>query len=214
MRRSTRVRAILAIVGILGLARPAPGQPAAAGVPAVSPEVNALAQAMADQVRQLGDAVEADLGPRPGGKELAQDTRELGQAVGEFQKVLAAARDPFQVRQAYAGIDASWNHLRVRLSPPGLATPAVSRAARRVAETDARIHQVLGINTYPTDYYGTGPAPSGLAEAKRLALALVDRAEALAAVIRADLVGGMGRACSRRRSTWRRPPTPSTTGST
>jgi hypothetical protein len=192
MRRTTRVGVILAVVGMLGPARPAPGQPVAPGMPAVSPEVNALAQAMADQVRQLGDAVEADLGPRPGGRELAQDTRELSQAVGEFQKVLAAARDPFPVRQAYAGIDAGWNHLRVRLSPPGVATPAVSRAAQRVAETDARIHQVLGINAYPPDYYGTGPAPSGLAEAKRLALALVDRAQALAAVIRADLVGGMG----------------------
>jgi hypothetical protein len=82
--------------------------------------------------------------------------------------------------------------MQAQLAQPGFATPAVSAAAQRVGQIDNQIHQALGINTYPPEYYGRGTAPTGLAEAQRLGLALVDRAQAVAAAIRADQPGAIG----------------------
>ena len=71
---------------------------------------------------------------------------------------------------------------------PGNATPGVSRAAARVDQLDAQIHQALGLNSLPPAYYGNNAvAPTGLVETQRLAHAMVDRANALAAVIQYEM---------------------------
>jgi hypothetical protein len=74
-----------------------------------------------------------------------------------------------------------------QLAQPGSSSPAVDRAARGVAQADAQIHRALGLNDYPVGYYGSTRPLSGMAEVQRLTQALVDRAEALAAVVRADV---------------------------
>ena len=61
------------------------------------------------------------------------------------------------------------------------------RAAERVDQLEAQIRQALGANAPPAGFYAGGPAPSGVADTQRLAHALVDRADALASAIQADL---------------------------
>jgi len=101
---------------------------------------------MAEQVRFLGEDAQSDLDQTPQGQHLIQDTQELAQAVDAFHDSIHQGGDPGQMRQAFAGIDASWHHLRGMLAQPGFATPAVARAAARVAQTDAQLHQALGLD--------------------------------------------------------------------
>jgi hypothetical protein len=151
------------------------------------PDLTNLTHQMADQVRHLGEDIASDLGQTPAGQHLVQDTRELAQAVDEFHDRIHDRPDPNQVRRAYAGIDGTWHHLRNALSQPGVATESVARAAQRVDALDAQLHQALGLNEPPPGFYGNGPAPTGVADTRRLAHALVARAEGLAAAIQ----GGM-----------------------
>src|SRR4051794_21443054 len=98
----------LAIAAAFGLARLGFGQ-------AVGPaDLNALTHEMAERVRRLSEDVASDLGRTPAGRHQMQDTQELAQAVDEFHETLHQRRDPIQVRQAYAGIESSWQHLRGR----------------------------------------------------------------------------------------------------
>jgi hypothetical protein len=153
------------------------------------PDVNNLADRMADEVRRMGEDIAGDLGQTPQGQHLLQDTRELAQAVGEFHDSIRDRPDPIRARQSYSGIDASWHHLRRMLTQPGNSSPAVDRDAQRLDALDAQLHQALGLNAPPPGFYGNGPAPSGIADTQRLAHSLVDRAEALAATIQNAMAG-------------------------
>ena len=75
-------------------------------------------------------------------------------------------RDPAQVRQAFAGIETTWQHLRGQLARAS--SPAVNRAAGRVDQLDAQIRQALGLNAPPAGFYGQGQAPTGIADTQRL----------------------------------------------
>jgi hypothetical protein len=149
---------------------------------------------MAGETRRLGDAVASDLGGTERGRRLQQDTTELAVSVSEFRQAVRGGADRFQVRRSYAGLDATWHHLAAELSRSGTRTPSLDRAVARVAETDARFHEALGINAAPAGYYAPR-APTGVAEVQRLAHSLVDRADGLTATVRADMTGpGVGRA--------------------
>jgi hypothetical protein len=147
---------------------------------------------MADRARELGEGIAKDLGNTPAGPNLLQDARELTLAVDEFRQTLGGVPNALRGRQLYSGIDASWHHLLGRLRQPGASTSGVDASARRVAEVDSQIHKVLGLNTFPAVYYGDRASPGGMPEIQRLAHALVDRAEALLAYVRADLRGPGG----------------------
>ena len=157
--------------------------------PAVPADLGAAARRMGDEVRRLGQDVAADLKGTPRGARVLEGANELARAVDEFRDALSARGDRFQVRQAFAGIDASWHYLAAELSQPGASSPAVDRDAQSVARTDAQIHRMLGMNDLPPGYYQGEQALAGMAEVQRLAHALVDRAEALAAAVRLDLTG-------------------------
>ncbi|MCA1685518.1 MAG: hypothetical protein LC745_05940 [Planctomycetia bacterium] len=124
---------VFAMVAALGLTRSGHGQ-------AVAPaDLNNLTHQMAERVRHLGEDITSDLGPTPAGKHLAQDTQELAQAVDEFHESLHDNRDPARSRQAYAGIETTWQHLRGQFARAS--SPAVVRAAERVEQLDAQIRQ-------------------------------------------------------------------------
>jgi hypothetical protein len=155
-------------------------------------ELGRLAGQLGQQLRRLGEVVDAEMGGSDRGRQVRQEATELAQAADEFRGAARTQADRFQLVQSYAGIDATWHNLAAMLGRPGASTPAVGRAAGQVAETDAQIHQTLGVNPAPSGYYGATP-PEGAAEVQRLARALVDRAEALAAVVRTEMAGN-GRA--------------------
>jgi len=167
----------LAMTVVLGLVRAGHGQGSA---PA---DLNNLTHQMAERLRHLGEDITSDLGQTPGAKHLIEDTQELAQAVDEFHESLHDNRDPARRQQAYAGIETTWQHLRGQFARAS--SPAVVRAAERVEQLDAQIRQALGVNAPPAAFYGGNKAPTGIADTQRLAHALVDRANALAAVIQA-----------------------------
>jgi hypothetical protein len=170
---------ILGMVVALGLARVGDGQ-------AIAPaDLNNLVHQMAERVRHLGEDIASDLGQTPAGRHLLQDTQELAQAVDEFHETLHDNRDPAQTRQAFAGIETTWQHLRGQLARAS--SPAVNRAAGRVDQLDAQIQQALGLNAPPAGFYGGGQPPTGIADTQRLAHALAARAESLAAALQADM---------------------------
>ena len=141
-----------------------------------------LARQMAGEARRLGEDIAADLAQAPATRNLVQDAQELAQAVDEFGGTLRQRRDPFAMRRAYSGIDGTWHHLKAELARPGQSTPVVARDASRVDALDARLHQALGLDAPPADFYGDA-APTGVAETQRLASALESRAESLAAAL-------------------------------
>jgi hypothetical protein len=167
------------MVVFLGLARASHGQVV------TPPDLNNLVHQMGDRVRHLGEDIASDLGQTPAGRHLIQDTQELAQAVDEFHESLHNTPDLLQRRQAYAGIETTWQHLRGQLAQAS--SPAVIRAANRVEQLDAQIRQALGVNVPPVGFYGGRQAPTGIADTQRLAHALTDRAESLAAAIQADM---------------------------
>jgi hypothetical protein len=169
--------------------------PPAASAPAtesLSGELNNLSRQMAERVRQLGDLIASELGKTPSGPILIQDAAELGQAIDEFRQALPGLPNAFRGRQLYSGIDASWHYLLVQLGRPGASSAKVDAAARQVSEVDAQIHKVLKANNYPAIYYGSKASPGGMPEIQRLAHDLVDRAEAMLAVVRAGMRSPVG----------------------
>ena len=156
------------------------------------PDVNNLSHQMAERVRHLGEDIASDLGRTPQGRHLLQDIEELAQATDEFHDSLHNARDPFQKRQAYTGIHQTWHHLRDQLAQPGISSPAVDRAARRVDEFDAQIQQALGLRGDPRVVparppAGQAPQPAaGFGQIQRLSYTLVQRVEYLQATIQAE----------------------------
>jgi hypothetical protein len=155
-------------------------------------DASTLARALSDRVRELGDAISADLGKTPAGAVLLQDTRELGLTVDEFFQALPGTPDGLRRRQLYSGVDSGWHHLRGQLGRAGTTSPGVDAAVKRMGEADNALHRVLGLNPYPAVYYGDRASPGGMREVQRLARALVDRAEALLTAVRADLRGPSG----------------------
>src|SRR4051794_31119487 len=95
-------------------------------------DLNNVTHQMAERVRHLAEDVASDLGGTPAGRHLLEDVRELAASVDEFHESLHNVRDPYQLRQAYTGIDQTWHHLKSQLVQPGVASPAVDRAAQRV----------------------------------------------------------------------------------
>ncbi len=160
---------------------------AGVGVGQVVPpaDVNNLVHQLAERVRHLGEDITSDLGQTPAGKHLLQDAQELAQSLDDFHETLHDKRDPNQTRQAYAGIETSWQHLRGQLARAS--SPAVDRAAARVEQLDAQLRQALGLNNPPPVFYNAPQAPAGIAETQRLGHALVERADSLVVFIRADM---------------------------
>jgi hypothetical protein len=121
---------------------------------------------------------------------LLRDIRELDQAADEFRARVADPRtDAFQVRRSFAAIDGAWNQLRGQLNqvPPG-ALQSFSGALRGVDQTEDRLREALGMNAPAPDFYAAGnQPPTGVQDIRRIANALVSRAEALAAFIPQDL---------------------------
>ncbi len=167
-----------------------PATPQPGGAVTVVPDTLVVtARAMAKDLRRLEQVIVQALGQTDPGRIFARDARELVQALEEFSASLNKTTSRFAARQAYSGIAESANQMLGQLSTPGIQTPEIEQAARRVAQDDAQIHQVLDLNPLPPTYYTAPAAPSGTAEVKRLSRALNDRAAALADAIRADLRG-------------------------
>jgi hypothetical protein len=117
---------------------------------------------MAERVRHLGEDISSDLAQTPAGRHLIQDTQELAQAVDQFHDSLHGSRDPNQVRQAFVGIEGTWQHLREQLARPGVSSPAVGRAASHVDRLAAQIRQGLGLTApMPADSIPPQPPPGG-----------------------------------------------------
>jgi hypothetical protein len=146
---------------------------------------------MARHVRRLSEVISGDQGTNMG-KYSLQDTQELAQALDEFGASLNNGMDWFAARQAFSNLHQSWRSLLPQFTQPGAQSPAINQMVQKVVQDDAQIVQALGLNALPTTYYTQMSAPTGMTDMQRLAQALVDRAAALAAVIRADMVGPGG----------------------
>jgi hypothetical protein len=137
----------------------------------------------------LTDSVQSEFGTTALGRTLATDLKELSQALTDFQTGLPKTGDPFRLRRAYAGVDTSWHYLQAQLGRPELANAKVARAATVVAQRDDEIHRALDMNGAPANYYEAATAIVGMPQIQRLTHALVDRADALAAIIRQEAGG-------------------------
>jgi len=184
MRGLSRRGWVIAVVLCLGIARAGLGQGLVA--PAPGADLERLSRRMAEGVRDLADDIAAGPGRTPQGQYLERDARELQRSTGEWYTLIRGNVAPFQVRRSYAGLDVSWHRLRGQLDQPGLMNQAIADEARRVEQADAQLHQALGLNAYPANFDGPPAAPTGLDEVRRLAYALAQRGEALAATIQAD----------------------------
>ncbi len=172
---------------------PAPGAPANTPGPGlVAGDPGSVARQMSDRVRELGDLVASKMGKTPAGAVVLQDARELVTAIDEFRQALPGAPDGLRRRQLFSGVDSSWHHLYGQVGRAGALSPEVDAAAKRVSEVDAQLHKVLGLNAFPAVFYGDRASPGGMREIQRVARALVDRAETLLEVVRAELRGPVG----------------------
>lgn len=195
MRKSTQLGGTLAIGLSLSVAGIAAGQvqvvPPPGPLPAALP---GLVERFAERVRVLAEDATVRAGTAPAARTLLPDLQELSQAIAEYQGTLASAQDPFVVRQGYASVDASWHHLQAELGRAAVSAPSLTRDAAAAAAIDGQIHQALGMNPYPVAASAEAPAVvSGLPYIQRLSYALVQRAELVAAAIRADLRGPAGK---------------------
>jgi hypothetical protein len=193
MKTSPRRWIVLAVVSS-GLALAGQGQAPAQAPAAPPPDLSNLARQLAEQIRRLGEDIATTLEPSPTRDILIQDTQELAKSMEDFQALASKRTEPFRLRQAYAGIVGSWQHLRSRLADPGVANFAINRVVRNIDEMDNKLLQALGMNPLPPNYYGNGPVPTGLAETRRLARTLDDRAAHLLAAVQADMPNSPNRA--------------------
>jgi hypothetical protein len=192
---------LLGMGGVLGVGSAGFGQvqvqinppplPGGAVATTVSNNLNVLVGSMARHVRRLSEVISGDQGTNLG-KYSLQDTQELAQALDEFGASLNNGMDWFAARQAFSNFHQSWRSLLPQFTQPGAQSPAINQTVQKIVEDDAQIVQALGLNALPTTYYTQMSAPTGMTDMQRLAQALVDRAAALAAVIRADMVGPGG----------------------
>jgi hypothetical protein len=141
---------------------------------------------MADEIRRLADDIVTDLGQTQGGQSAAADARELAQGLDDFRQNQKDGASPFQMRQGYSPLHAGWQNLRSAFDRPGAGSPVIDRDLSRIDALDAQIAQALGLNLLPNDYYAPSPGPAN-PHIRRLARAVVDRAEALAEVIQIDM---------------------------
>lgn len=169
---------------------------------APGPDLERLSRRMAEAVRDLADDLAAGPGRNPAGQYLEPDARELQNAVGSWYATVRTPGDPYQLRRSYSGIDVAWHRLQAQIAGSGLADQAVAEEVRRVDGVDAQLHQALGLNAYPPNIGppggpnvppiptpGAAPFPinnGGPVEARRLAYAVAQRAEALANATRAE----------------------------
>ncbi len=170
---------------------PPPPPPGGGSAPAPV-DLGQQTRRMGQELRVLVDLIARDLDATPQGARLVEETRELAQSMDELPMSLRDRADRFEARRSYVGLDSSLHNLFSQLSRPGLASPAITRQLQRIGESDVLIHRTLGLNDYPVGYHGGTEPLSGMIELQRLTHALVDRAEALAAVVRADVAGPIG----------------------
>lgn len=189
---SPRPWLLLVLVGSGLLAAPGAGE--GQGPPPPPPDLIGQSQVLADRVRHLGEDIAAELGRNPAAQPLVEDAQEMAQAVDEFRATLGGQGDANRLGASFAGIDQTWAHLRGQLGRPDLANPAVSRALARVEEQMAQLRPALGINPPPPAYYGAGPAPAGVADAQRLAHALVSRAQGFVGAVQVGMAADPNRA--------------------
>ena len=184
MSPSPALVAALAAGLILGAARGVAAQGvAAAAAQDLSVRLGGLADQMAEEVNQLAAEVARAYGQVPARGPLVDDAKELAEAVGEYRKTLAAPATVYQLQQAYAGLDVSWNHLRARLAPLAGRSPVADATVDRIRALDDQAHQALGLNPAPPGFYAGDRAAPGTLDVRRLANALVSRARQLAATI-------------------------------
>ena len=161
-------------------------------------DLEGLAKRMADDARQLARDIESELARQPDLRAIASDCRELETSLREYAVFAGRTNRLFALRQAYLGIDHSWAQLRGQLQRLGPG-PNTARSIRRINESDLRIHDAIDLRT---DEYGWIDGNPGLPpvtdpgrpvfpqypDLAHLSLALLDRAETLAAVSRNELV--------------------------
>ena len=97
-------------------------------------------------------------GRHPQGRQLVQNAQGTRPVRRPVPPDPARNPDAYRLRQAFSGIDYSWQYLRGQLSQPGVTTPVVDRDARAVDEADARLRQALGLNNPPQGFYGGAAA--------------------------------------------------------
>lgn len=143
----------------------------------------ALSAELAQQVRQLGQEIEDVLQGVPNGGHLVQDARELSQTIDEFREAMDDPRDRNRPRQAFAAFDASWDHLKGELGQLGVNAPGVTRSTRGVEQVGSQLREAMGLNPPPPNFRAAAAPPEGVDDLRRLAHALVSRAEALEAYV-------------------------------
>ena len=196
--RTLTIAAAGLLAGLLTLSTPAPAQdqppPPPAGSQAAdikagqpNPAVDGLVRGLAADLRDLSQLLPRDLPNATNTESLSRDALELSQGMEEIRPLARAGEDNFALRRSYASFDAGFHSLRAQLEAAGALPAGVEGLARRMDDTDAQLHRALGMNPPSRDYYHPRQAPSGMSETQRLAHALVDRAEALRAAIRADM---------------------------
>jgi len=154
----------------------------------IPPELDRLSDRLVELTERLGREVSEALGQQsPNGNDVIRDVQELQQSTHDFRNILRGQRDLFRAQQIYSGIDTTWRRLRRELDQLGGQAPDVVRIAGRIVEVNSQIRQTLRMKAPPQDFYGNGPAPTGINETQRIAYSLVDRAQALAVVARNQL---------------------------
>ena len=186
----------LLMSGLLGLCAPAigRGQVAQSTAAPTSTDPAELSNEMAEELRRLADDLDQALSPSDAKLHLIEDARELARTVDDFRASTEAEgrSDRSRLRRDYAGIGDGWQALRPRVQDPGVAKLIVSRAARRVDEIDAALRRALGLDPVPPEAEDGNPVPASLAESRRLARSLDDRARTLAETVRAEIRGAPG----------------------
>ena len=187
--RPVRIAA-LAVGMALGLARVGPAQgygplptPLPPSAPGIGGQLLGLADEMAARVNQLAGSAAQDYAQVPGRDTLLGDLRELARSVGDFRALLAIQGDTYGLQQAYGGLANSWHNLQNQLAPLAGRSPGADAAVARLAQIDAQIYQVLGLNAPSPGFSGVTPPAAGVPDLARLADALVWRSRQLASVI-------------------------------
>ncbi|WP_435009680.1 hypothetical protein P12x_000929 [Tundrisphaera lichenicola] len=166
------------------LARPS----AAQGLypPAPGDEQERLSRRMAEATRALAEDLAAHANQVPNGGYLARDARELERATADWYGSVREPGNPYRVRQSYSDIDAAWHRLRGQIGDPRSVSPGMINEVAKLDQVDDQMHRALHLNGYPPNFQVENPQPNGPDEVIRLAYALAQRAEALAATVQVE----------------------------
>ena len=147
------VAGLLATLGAAGAASAQSLPPLSPSYPGAgygtSVDLSGLVDNLGERVRHLAEDVEIEMGSTTEGRHLIQDTGEMADAVAQLEGTLDGSGrygpDPARLREDYAAVDTTWHHLRSIFDRVAL-TPGVARAATRVGEADAALHNALSLS--------------------------------------------------------------------